>query len=260
MHRIQTFILRTCLPAAVLAVALLSSPLPAQAQSAQSVMQEARTAMTSMFEGVDHYMVETDSYTSYTRKVVQNGEVAFETDVRMGSSNGQGMGGSSISNMFEQFDAIAEHGTYQGTETVDGVECHAIRVDDPTKIDPQMKGMDEVVYLIGASDYMIRGMNMTDARDNGFRMRMKNYQSHQGLMLPMTYEMQTVMNDPEMKKQMEEMQKQLESMPKAQRKRMEKMFSKQMEQAQKMASGETIAIEVTKVEVNGTLPDGIFNN
>lgn len=241
------------LPAFVILVAFVALPAASQAQSARSVVEQARSKMIDMYSGVDHFMVETDMYTSYNRLVKKNGEVQIETQIHDGAT--RGAMGSTTTNAMSQLDVLAQHGTYQGTKTISGTDCHVILLDDPSKLDAQLSDAERVIYYIGASDYLIHGMDMAMSDGPGMEMRMKEYQDYDGLMHPSRMEM-TMIQDDDTRKQMKEMEEQLKQMPKAMRERMKK----QIEQAQGMMSGKPVIIATKEVVVNGPLPDGVFDN
>lgn len=250
-----------CRLVGIAALLLALTVVPASAQSASSVMDDARDRMLDMFENVDHYKTVTGSFTTYTRKVERNGEIEFESATRM-SGNRQSMGGT-VSSPFSQYEGIGKYGTLIGSEAVNGINCHVIKVDEPEKIDPQMGTVGSVTYYIGKDDYLVHRMVMEGMQQGGgnedmtMTMDMEGYQDYgEGFMFPSQMVMKMSGMDPEMKKQMEEMKERMKQMPEAQRKRMEKM----MEQAGGMVSGDPTVIEVKEVEVNGDLPDGIFDN
>jgi uncharacterized protein YoxC len=230
-------------------------PLSSHAQSAQSVVEKARSTMLEMYSSVDHFMVKTDAYTSYNRVVQKDGQMQMETQMAMrGDASGAPMGGSTLNSM-EQMDALAVHGTYQGTKTVAGVECHVIALDDPSKVDANMSGAENVQYYIGTSDSFIHGMDMTMEDGTGMEMRMVDYRNYDGVMYPSRMEMTMIQNSEEMKQQMKELEESLKQMPESMRERMRD----QIEQAQSMMSGEPVVFATEEVVVNGPLPEGVFD-
>lgn len=213
--------------------------------------------MIDMYGGVDHFMVKTNMHTAYSRVVMENGEMQMETQMgaMRGDASGASMGGSAFNSM-SQLDALAQHGIYQGTESISGIDCHVIFLDDPSTMDAQLSSGDTATYYIGASDYLFRGMDMTMEDGTGVEMRMKDYQDYSGVMYPSRMEMTMVQSDEARQAQMREMQEQLEQMPEAMRERMQT----QIEDAQSMIAGEPAVITTEEVVVNGPLPDGIFDN
>lgn len=245
---------------AVVALALVllipaMAAIPATAQTAASVMEDVRNTAEAMFEDVDNYIMKTDMYTAYYKKEDGGGPLDFRSAMQM-QGQSRPMGGEAMPDQYEQYGKIGEHGTYVGTETINGINCHVIRVDDPSKVDAQMAMADEITYYIGTSDSFIHGMDMTMEDGNSMAMRMKNYQNYDGIMYPSSMEMTMVNQSAEMKQQMAEMEEQLKQMSESMRKRMQK----QMEQARAMIAGEPTVIEVQEVVVNGPLPEGVFEN
>lgn len=228
----------------------------ASAQTAASVMNDVRSTAEAMFEDVDNYVMKTDMYTAYYKKEDGGGPLQFRSAMQMNGQN-RPMEGQAMQNQYEQYDKIAEHGVYAGTETVNGIECHVIRVDDPSKVDEKLSSVNEITYFIGVDDNFIHRMHMAGMNmrgDGGMTMDMKDYRTVDGLSLPFRMEMLTEMSE-EQRQQMEQLRQQMESMPKAQRERMKKMMGDQMEQ---LMNSEPIVIEVKEVVVNGDIPDGVF--
>ncbi len=237
---------------------LLSSVLvvPASAQTAASVMNDVRSTAEAMFEGVDNYTMKTDMYTAYYKKEDGGGPLNFRSAMQM-QGQSRPMGGQAMPDQYEQYGKIGEHGTYMGTETIDGIECHVIRVDDPSKVDDNLSQASGIKYFVGVSDNFLHQMYMTGISpegDGGMTMKMKDYRTVDGVSLPFRMEMITEMSD-EQRQQMEQMKQQMESMPEAQRKRMKKMMGDQLE---KLMNNEAIVIEVKEVVVNGNIPEGVF--
>ena len=158
---------------------------------------------------------------------------------------------------YEQYGKIGDHGTYVGTEMIDGIECHVIRVDDPGKVDENLSQASEITYFVGVNDNFLHRMHMVGISpegDGGMTMNMKDYRTIEGVSLPFRMEMITEMSD-EQRQQMEQMKEQMEGMPEAQRKRMEQMMGDQLNN---LMNNEPIVIEVTEVVVNGDIPEGVF--
>lgn len=209
-----------------------------------------------MFADVDNYVMKTDMYTAYYKKDDGGGPLDFRSAMQMNGQN-RPMAGQAMQNQYEQYEKIAEHGQYAGTETVSGIECHVIRVDDPGKIDENLSMAGEVVYFVGVNDNFIHRMRMTGISpegDGGMTMNMKDYRTVDGVALPFQMEMITEISA-EQRQQMEQMKQQMESMPKAQRERMQQMMGDQME---KLMNNEPIVITVTEIVVNGDIPEGVF--
>jgi hypothetical protein len=155
-----------------------------------------------------------------------------------------------------QLSALADHGTYQGTQTIKGIECHVIYVDDPTKVDPQLSEGDAVTYYIGVSDSLMHGMDMSIDTGANMKMRMVDYNNHDGILYPDRIETTMVQMDAARKQQLEQLQEQMKQMPESVREQMKT----QIEQAMGALSGEPMVVETKEVVVNGPLPAGIFDD
>jgi outer membrane lipoprotein-sorting protein len=253
---------------AVLLPLLLLAPV-AQAQSAASVVNEMRAWYENEFASIDTYVVETNLYTAYHRKVEDGERPEFETVTRL---NGQdrsfaGMSPSTTQGPFDYIDALAEHGTHAGMETIDGTPCHILRVDDPSKLDASLgANAKQLTYYVSADDSRPRRMVFTvqvndEADPQDVTVNLSDYRTVDGLTLPWTMEMKTNLGaslTPEQRKELEAMRTKLKNMPERQRKIMERMMGDQMEQLEKMASGEPTVIEVKNVSVNPPIPDDVF--
>jgi outer membrane lipoprotein-sorting protein len=270
---------------------------PAAAQSVESVVDRMKQRYRDQIASVDNYVVETDLYTSYHRKVMKDGTPSFETATRLkGQGGGTPFGGAqspASQAQFEHLDRLARHATYGGTETVDGAPAHVLRVDDPSKVDPSMSSRAErLTYYVDAEQYLPVRIQMEMPPMQGGPMGggaasppggsaqggsaqgeasgppqrvtidLLDYRSVEGLMIPYTMKIETNLDEtltPQQRQQLEQLQKKLEQMPESQRKQMERMLGDQMERLQKMAAGEPTTIQVRDVRVNEGLPDGVFS-
>jgi hypothetical protein len=246
---------------AVVALALVllipaMAAIPATAQTAASVMEDVRNTAEAMFEDVDNYIMKTDMYTAYYKKEDGGGPLDFRSAMQM-QGQSRPMGGEAMPDQYEQYGKIGEHGTYVGTETINGINCHVIRVDDPSKVDENLSQASEITYFVGVNDNFLHRMRMagiSQEGSGGMTMNMKDYRTIDGVALPFQMEMITEMSE-EQRQQMEQMKQQMESMPEAQRERMQKMMGSQMEN---LMNNKPIVIEVNVVIVNGDIPDGVF--
>jgi hypothetical protein len=256
----------TSLPArarrAVLALALvlllpMLTAAPAAAQDAASIMDGVRATYVDIFDDVDNYVMVTDMYTTYHKKEEGGGPLAFKTSTQMKGQSAP-MGGASVQDQYEQFDKIGEHGTYTGTETVNGVECHVVTVNDPSKVDSDLASIDRITYYIGVDDQYMHRMDMKpkagEQGPTGMMVNFRDYRNTDGVVMPWVMEFHMEMSEAQ-KQQMKQMMEQMKQMPEAQRKRMEEMMGGQMQQ---MMSGEPMVIKVQSIEVNTELPDDAF--
>jgi hypothetical protein len=256
----------------LLFVGLLAGALasPAPAQTVASVVDNMQARYERQMETVDTYVVETNLYTSYNKKVMTDGEPTYQTQTKMKSQGGMGFSstGTPSSAYGLQFDRLREHATYAETETIDGTRCHVLQVNDPSKVNPEMKGdgAERMTYYVDAEQHVPVRMVMKQKTQNSrgpgpssVTVNMKDYQTTNGLTLPHRMEIQLQMNMSEQqRKKMERMMKKMENMPKQQREQMEKMMGDQMESMRRMMSGKPIVVTVQDVKVNVDLPKGTF--
>ena len=261
---------RRSLPLGLLLLALLAGgPLPAAAQSVDTVVENLRAAYQRQVETVDTYVVETNLYTSYNRKVTRDGTPTYETVTRLKGNEGSSFATETTPTMTYglQFDRLREHATYVGLETVDGVRCHALRVDDPEKVVPDM-GSDaaaSMTYYIDAEQHVPVRLLLTPRptgdgpQPSTVTIHMRDYRTVDGLTLPYRMEFQVNMNlSDEERRQMEQALEQMENMPEQQRRMMEKVMGDQMDTMKQMMGGDPIVVEVQNVQVNTGIPEGVF--
>lgn len=243
---------------------------PATAQSVASVVDEMQARYTKQTETVDTYIVETNLYTSYNKKVMMDGDPTYKTQTEMKGESGNPIATTSTPSAAYglQFERLKTHATHAGTKMIDGVSCHVLEVDDPSKVNTDMQGSnaESMTYYIDGEKYVPVRMVMTQKKQSRKRggpqpstvtINMKNYNTTDGLTLP--HRMEFVIELPEeQQKQMQQMMTKMENMPEQQREQMKKMMGGKMEMMKQMMSGDPIVVEVQSVQVNGDLPDGMF--
>lgn len=249
---------------------LAGGVLPASAQSVSSIVDEMRTRYQNQLETVDTYIVETNLYTSYHKKVTENGEPTYKSQTKMKEkSNSSFATGTTPSSAYGlQLGRLEQHATYEGTETVNGTTAHILKVDDPSKVNPEMKKGDaeSMVYYIDAERYVparilmnTKGKGGGGPKTTSVTVNMKNYQTVEGLTLPYRMEFQFNMDMSEKeKKKMSMMIQRMENMPEEKSERMKQMMGNQVEMMKRMLSGDPIVVEVKNVKVNTEIPPGIF--
>jgi hypothetical protein len=249
---------------------LASGVLPASAQSVSSVVDEMQARYDKQLETVDTYIVETNLYTSYQKKVTENGEPTYQSQTKMKEKSNSSLAtGTTPSSAYGlQLDRLKQHATYGGTETINEVTAHALKVNDPAKVNPDMKKGDakSMTYYIDAERYVPTRLLMNTKSKGGdgpktssITVNMKDYQTVDGLTLPYRMEFQFNMDMSEKKKKkMAMMIKRMEDMPEQQSDRMKQMRGSQLDMMKQMLSGEPIVVEVKNVKVNTEIPPGVF--
>lgn len=249
---------------------LLMNAAPAVGQSVASIVDDMQAKYQQQLDAVDTYIVETNLYTSYNKKVMKDGAPTYQSQTRMKGEDPSSYAATSTPSAAYglQFERLKEHATYTGTESVNGVRAHVLQVDDPSKVNPDMSQADasSMTYYIDAERHVPTRMVMTPKNKgaqgpqaSSVTINMTNYQTTDGLTLPHRMEIQVEMNMSEQqRKQMEQAMAQMKNMPEQQRKQMEKMMGDKMEMMKQMMSGEPVVVEVQSVEVNVDLPEGTF--
>jgi len=264
----------TRLASRILAVLVVCAVLPVhvQAQTVQSVV-DAMKAQQQHLENVETYILTTNLYTSYHKRVDSDTGPQYRSVTRMtGASNSpmSGMSGVSSPSQLAHLDRLAAHATYAGTERVGDASCHVLEVRDPSALDEAYgDNLTSMTYFIDAEQHVpVRyhaeiANNTEGPAPQSMTVTLTDYRTIDGLTIPFRMEIKTdlgaSLSEPE-RKQMETLQKQLEQMPEAQRKQMERMMgAEQLKQLQAMMSGKPTVIEVQEVSVNVPLPEGIFD-
>lgn len=256
----------------LLGVLLAGLALPASAQSVESIVDEMKARHAEQLETVDNYVIETNLYTSYNRKVTQNEQPTYETVTRhKGQSEMMSTFDSSpatTTNDLGYLDRLTQNATYAGTESVNGANSHVLRVDNPSAVNEDVSNeARSMAFYVHAEDYVPTRVHMTIApsdpnqKESEFTMNFTDYRTVEGLTIPYVMEMQMDLGMSEQqRRQLEKLKKKLEQMPEQQREQMKSMMGDQFEQLQKMGTGEPMTINVQSVRVNEGIPEGIFDD
>lgn len=247
---------------------LALAALPASAQSAESIAEKMKARYQEQLEDVENYVVETNMYTTYYRKIMEEGTPALETEVSMKgqSSIFASMGNTQTTNSSEPayYEDLSQNATYAGSKTVNGVECHKLRVEDASG----MKGSAEkMVYYVDAEQYVPSRLRMTTpAEKKGNRpttvvMNFQDYRTTKGVTVPWRTTMQMEMNmSKQQRQQMKKTMKQLENLPESQREMIKGRLPMPLERMKKILKGEPTTIEVQDVRVDTDIPEGTFDS
>ncbi len=164
---------------------------------------------------------------------------------------------------------------FVGKDDINGHTTYILEVKDidmHTGEDFQ-QGMSGKVW-VDTEKWIIRQMSMDvdgspEEASAGVVVRMKNYQTIDGVMIPFTTEIllragmpeMSPEEEAEMRQNMEEMKRELEEMPALQRRMVEGMMTSQIEKMESMLSEEGMVTvnKVQEVKVNTGLPDNMFD-
>ncbi len=249
-------------------------PGTADAQDVNTVVDGMRSVYQKQLEHVNTYIVETNQYKTYVKKVSKDGEATYtmKTDMKNGGTSPLSANTpASASPYGVDFDALRKHATHEGTATVDGSTVDVLRVDEPQKVMKSRKqisgSLNRARYLIDRKRHVpVRVIVKAQQKGRGEEPRtstitvdLKDYRDVDGLVYPhrteITYDLGM---SEEQKQQMKQAIERIKNMPEKQREKMKKMMGSNFEKLQRMMSDEPIVINVTQLKVNVDLPEGVF--
>jgi hypothetical protein len=261
-------------PAALALLALASTHLAAQ--SVADIVDRMYDSYERQAEGVDNYTlvqsVMGTETTSYFEKEVVEGRPVFmlrDSDVG-GFSFGLGSEDAGVGDLFLWGDELVEHGRYAGREQIGSSAVHVLAVDDMSQLEIAQPStpdemefepktarifVDDALMVPRRIEFVGDALTDTGPHEVTVRVDLENYLPIESLLIPY----RTVVHieglgaamDPEMRAQLEEMERQLAALPPDQRETMERMLGPQMEQVRQMMAGggDAMTIEVTVVDV-----------
>lgn len=272
---------RRILPAAL--TALLVLPVPAAAQSAGEIVREALQRYEQRMEGVQSYTVvqEVMGFESSTRfeRQEMDGRTVFVVAGTEGSQAAEG----APQNYHAMLDELAERASVEGTETVDGEDCHVLVVTDFSGgafsqfAPPASSGewtperlrlwldRDELVprKMVFEGERKAQDGEPTPVSMSAF---MRDYREVDGVVHPFTMEVRTkgmaAGMSPEERQEMEASMRQLEEqmadMSPQQRQMMEKMMGGRLEKMEEMLSSGAMdfTVKVKEIRVNEAASSG----
>ena len=266
-------------PAAVALLAvmhLMTAPRGLTAQSVEDIVQRMYDAYEQQAEGVDNYTIVHSvmgfEATSYFEKQMVDGRPVYrllESDAG-GLSFGLGDEDAGIGDIFLWGDELIEHGRYAGREQIGQFAVHVLAVDDLSQLDIVQPStpqdiefepktariyVDDQLLVPRRMEYTGDAVNDTGPHEVTVRVDMENYLPIEGLLVPY----RTVVNieglgaamDPEMRSELEEMERQLAALPADQRAMMERMLGAQLDQLRQMmeGGGDAMTMEITVADV-----------
>lgn len=242
-------------------------------QYRNSIDDVETTMMVTRMEG----FMETDPDTTYYRKVITDGFPNMQV-VNSGSQSPA----SNYYNIQENYDALVENATYEGTETVNGRETHVLFIEDVTTLYDDMvtspEGQQQQQQqaepqngrmYIDAEDYIPLRMNF-DIRYEGeytgsADMVMSDIRNVDGMLIPFQMEMEiqgisgsmSAEDMAEAKKNMDQLEEQMENASGMQKRILERAVKPQLERLRKILEEGSMTMRtiVLDVQTNVTLPE-----
>jgi hypothetical protein len=267
--------IRVALPSLFLTLVLAPG---AAGQSAADVLETAMARFEERTSGIDNYTVVMDvmgyEVVNYFEKEIIDGRPTFVLRNRSGSEQ-QGAG-----LFYNGFLQVADRAALAGRQSVNGYDCHIVRVDDFSGVDLDPETPDdqedfkprEGTFFLDAGQYLLRGVEMEgDFQRDGrwhpttIKIDLKDYRETDGMLHPYLLEMSVTgldnaMSEEEMqqaRESLEEMKRQMEEMPANQRAAVERMMGPRMEELERMLNSGSIQVttRVTELKVNSGPPN-----
>jgi len=264
-------------------ILFLSISVTVFAQSPEEIMNRMISQYSNSLDGIETMMtvstmdgfMQTDvPDTTYYRKVTLEDGTQILEDV----SSGGDTPGADYWNFKENFDAIAENSSYEGTETIDGKEAHVIFIEDVSALYGETMGEMENGeqgepqsgrFYIDAEDYVPIRMSFDVQFEGEYSgtvdVNMKDYQSVDGVQMAFLTEiaMEGISDQfsaeelAEAREGMRDLREQLENASGMQKRIMERAVKPQLERMEKILEDGNMTMSVTIIEAqtNVTIPE-----
>ena len=268
MKTLSTSAGRRLLPLAV----VLALPSGATAQSAKEILMTSLEKYEQRMEGIENYTTvqETmgfETELTFVRTKDDEGRTVFVPKGREDASSG------GMSNFYRMYPKIAERAELEGTESVDGEQCHVLAISDFSglDLDEQMEMGDRGDFVpktgllyVDTDDHLIRKMELGGeiTRDGQTSPMtavtvLSDYREVEGMLHPFQLHITATglaagMSEEEMeeaRRGLAEMEKNLEGMDATQRAMVERMMGGQMEKLRTMLESGQFEITVVTKEV-----------
>ena len=268
MKTLPTFAGRRLLPLAV----VLALPSGATAQSAKEILMTSLEKYEQRMEGIENYTTVQvtmgfETELTFVRTKDDEGRTVFVPKGREDASSG------GMSNFYRMYPKIAERAELEGTESVDGEQCHVLAISDFSglDLDEQMEMGDRGDFVpktgllyVDTDDHLIRKMELGGeiTRDGQTSPMtavtvLSDYREVEGMLHPFQLHITATglaagMSEEEMeeaRRGLAEMEKNLEGMDASQRAMVERMMGGQMEKLRKMLESGQFEITVVTKEV-----------
>ena len=239
--------------------------------------EDARQILEKMMERHEQRMVSVESVTivqevmgieSTTR--LEKRLVDGKPTLMRAEGNVRDFGG-----LYTSLEAMAQSATLEGTETVDGVPCWVIEVEDLGGMNLGAEGTNDFeskdgTLYIDKKDLVPRRMEMNGVtRRNGpeqavsLEMSLQDYRDVDGWLHPFLYELRITGEGgavpaeiAEVRKAMAQMKEELAKMPAEQRQMMEQMMRNRMPDFEQAVDGDAFKVTVTVKEIRVNEPAG----
>lgn len=254
------------------------------AQSPQQILDRMIEQYTNSIEDVETMMmvsrmegiVETEPDTTYYRKVMTDGF----PNMQVVNSNSE-TPTANYYNIQENYDALVENATYEGTEMVNGRETHVLFIEDVSVLYDEMvttpEGQEEQAQAepqngrmyIDTEDYIPLRMNFDINYDEEYTgstdIVMSDIRNVDGMMIPFQMEMKvqgvsdsmSAEDMAEAQQNMKDLEEQIENSSGLQKRILERAVKPQLERFQKMLEEGALTMRtiIVDVQTNVTIPE-----
>lgn len=248
------------------------------AQDAGDILRTALDRYEERVQGIDDYTVTYSimgqDISTHLRKQMVDGHPLFVP----ADENAESM---DRWDPYREFPKIAARAEHVGTETIDGVQAHGLRIDDFEGLDvgvpPQVQGEFQpraLTIWIDTGEYLMRRMDLEGVVEAGGQERpmemtalMQDYRTVEGMPHPFRTTIRvegmsvgdglSEAEAAEARERLAELDRQMTEMPDSQRQMMERMMGTQLEQLRKMVESGAFETElvVTDLRVNTGPPN-----
>ena len=251
------------------------------AQSPEDIMNQMISQYSNSLDGIetmmtistmDGFMATDIPDTTYYRKVTLEDGTQVLEDV-----NGD-TPGANYWNFKENFEAISENATYEGTETIDGREAHVIFIEDVSALYGQTMGDVEDGtqgepqsgrFYVDVDDYVPLRMSFDVEYDGEYSgsvdVNMKDYRSVDGIQMAFLTEiaMDGISDQfsaeelAEARQGMKDLREQLENASGMQKRIMERAIEPQLERMEKILEegSMTMSVTILEAQTNISIPE-----
>lgn len=267
----------------VLVILLFTCSSSLFAQSPQEIFDRMIEQYTNSIEDVETMMMitrmegfmETDPDTTYYRKVMNEGIPTLQ--VVNSDSNTPATG---YYNFHENYEALVENSSYEGTENVNGREAHVIFIEDVSALyddvvttpegqqQQQAEPQTGRMYIDTENYIPIRmsfDINYEEEYTGTADMQMSDIRNIDGMLIPFVMEMKidgisssmSAEDMAEAQESMKELEEQMKNATGLQKRIMERAVKPQMERLQKMLEegSMTMRTVIEDVQTNVTIPE-----
>ncbi len=264
-----------------LLIGFIFAPVKIDSSSVEYVLDNYRLNYEESIKNIEDFIVETDTYTIYYKKVYQDGRPYFKS--KMDSEEYDISSATSISDneLFtpEMYDILKEVAVYEGVTYLNGYKTYLISTGKVEGLFPEEDDLDGEIhsanFYIDTDKWVVRKIEfeIEDEVDGDLRrfnpvILMDDYRDIEGMMVPFKTTMiidglSSQMTEQELEEAREgfrELEENLEQMSPEEREMMMRMIGPQIEEYKKILETDRLetSVIIKEVRVNTGLTDEFF--